>query len=343
MSSSAEPDREAMLYDRLEGGRVACSLCSHRCTIADGKRGVCRVRENRGGRLYSLVYGKLIARHVDPIEKKPLFHFLPGTASYSVATVGCNFQCGFCQNWQISQYPGQRPDIPGEAMSPARVVADARRTECATVAYTYTEPTIAMEFALDTADEAHRHGIRNVFVTNGYQSPEALERMRGLVDAANVDLKAFTDEFYREQCGARLEPVLDTIRAMHAMGMHVEVTTLVVPGLNDSPEELGRIAEFLAGVSPNLVWHVSRFHPDYQATDLPATPVETIELAIRAGAEAGLHYVFAGNLPGRGHEDTVCPVCDKVVIGRRGFTITQRYLDGNRCTFCGVKLPIVVS
>jgi len=343
MPSSDAAPHEAILYERGADNRVRCALCHHRCSIADGRRGLCGVRENRAGTLHSLVYGKVIARHVDPIEKKPLFHFLPGTRSYSIATVGCNFRCGFCQNWQISQVPGQRADIPGEPATPEALVADARRTGCATIAYTYTEPTIAMEFALDAAEEAHRHGIRNVFVTNGYQSPEALERMRGLVDAANVDLKAFTDDFYRTQCGARLEPVLDTIRAMHEMGMHVEVTTLVVPGLNDSPEELARIAEFLAGVSPDLAWHVSRFHPDYQATDLPATPVETIELAIRAGAEAGLHYVFAGNLPGRGHEDTVCPVCDKVVIGRRGFTITQRHLDGNRCTFCGVKLPIVVS
>ena len=342
MSSSAASSHEAILYERLDDRRVRCFLCRHGCSIADGKRGRCQVRENRSGTLYALAYGRLIARHVDPIEKKPLFHFLPGTRSYSVATVGCNFRCAFCQNWQISQYPGRRPDIPGEPATPADIVADARTAGCATIAYTYTEPTVFMELAFDTAAEAHRHGLRNVFVTNGYQSPEALQRMAGLVDAANVDLKAFTDAFYRQQCGARLEPVLDTIRAMHGMGMHVEVTTLVVPGLNDSDDELRGIAEFLAGVSPDLAWHVSRFHPDYETTDRPPTPLATIERAIEAGGRAGLHYVFAGNLPGRGHEDTVCPRCSRAVIRRRGFTISEIHLDGACCAYCGMELALVV-
>ncbi len=220
---------EASLYEKLDNQRVSCFLCAHRCKIAEGKRGVCGVRENRAGILYSLTYGRLISRAVDPIEKKPMYHFLPGTASYSIATAGCNFRCDFCQNWSISQLRPGGDELPGADATPEEVVADADARGCASIAYTYTEPTIFFEFARDCARLAHEKGIANVFVTNGYQTPEAIEIMTGLIDAANVDLKSFSDDFYRKQCGARLDPVLEAIQAMHAAGILIEVTTLLIP------------------------------------------------------------------------------------------------------------------
>jgi pyruvate formate lyase activating enzyme len=331
--------KEASLWKKAEGGRADCFLCSHRCKVAPGKRGVCGVRENRDGTLLSLNYGRLISRAVDPIEKKPLYHFLPGTTSYSIATVGCNFRCGFCQNWQISQHRPAR-DFPGERASPEDVVRDAERRGCASIAYTYTEPTIFWEFARDTGRLAHERGIANVFVTNGYQTPGTVEAMTGVVDAANVDLKAFTDEFYRELCGARLGPVLESIPAMHAAGVHVEVTTLVIPGRNDSEEELRKIAGFVAGVSPDVPWHVSRFHPDYELTDADWTPAESLERAVRAGREAGLRYVYVGNVAS-GETDTACPSCGTAVIRRRGYATAVAALEGSKCAVCGSALPVV--
>jgi pyruvate formate lyase activating enzyme len=330
---------EASLWRKAEGGRADCLLCSHRCKVAPGKRGVCGVRENREGTLYSLNYGRLISRAVDPIEKKPLYHFLPGTTSYSIATVGCNFRCRFCQNWQISQHR-PRETFPGERASPEDVVRDAARRGCASIAYTYTEPTIFWEFARDTGRLAHGRGIANVFVTNGYQTPEAVEAMTGVIDAANVDLKAFTDDFYRELCGARLGPVLESIPAMRAAGIHVEVTTLVIPGRNDSEAELRKIASFVGGVSPDIAWHVSRFHPDYELTDAHWTPAESLERAVRAGREAGLRHVYVGNVAS-GETDTVCPSCGTVVIRRRGYATAVVALEGSTCAECGAALPVV--
>jgi len=347
---------EADFYEKLEGLRVRCNLCSHRCEIAPDRRGTCGVRENRSGTLFSLAYGRLISCAADPIEKKPLHHFLPGTASWSVATVGCNLRCDFCQNWEISQH---RPkgELPGLSMTPEEVVEEALDRGCASISYTYTEPTVFFEFARDTARLARQRGLANVFVTNGYQTPETVEAMKGLIDAANVDLKGFTDEFYRTHCGARLQPVLDSIRAMCRAGIHVEVTTLVIPGRNDSSEELRGIARFLAGISPDLPWHVSRFHPDYKATDLDWTPGATIEMAVRIGREAGLRYVYAGNMPS-GSSDTVCPGCGKVVVARRGFHSKVVALEpsgrpveglampphstGARCASCARELPVVL-
>ncbi len=339
--------KEASLWNKADDGRVDCFLCAHRCRIAPGRRGTCRVRENRDGTLVTLTYGRLISRAIDPIEKKPLYHFLPGTPSYSIATVGCNFRCDFCQNWQISQARASGDELPGDPATPEEIAEDARARGCASIAYTYTEPTIFFEFARDTSIEAHRRGIANVFVTNGYETLETVEAMTGLIDAANVDLKAFTDDFYRERCGAKLQPVLDSIRAMHGAGIHVEVTTLVIPGRNDSEKELREIAEFIASISPDTVWHVSRFHPDFEATDLDRTPQGTLDLAVRLGREAGLHYVFTGNVAG-GVSDTVCPGCGRVVIERRGFRSEMTGLEvinggAARCAGCGRGLPVVTS
>jgi len=231
--------KEALFYEKSEGGKVRCGLCRFRCLIADGKRGICGVRENRGGILYSLVYAKSIAEQVDPIEKKPLFHFLPGSLSFSVATMGCNFRCRHCQNYTISQLPREDGRILGTELMPDEIVERALAADCRSISYTYTEPTIFFEYAYDTAVIAHRKGLKNVFVTNGYISEEALKFIHPYLDAANIDLKAFTDSFYREVVGgAKLEEVLASIRLYKKLGIWVELTTLIIPGLNDSDEEL---------------------------------------------------------------------------------------------------------
>jgi len=332
---------EAMLWKPAAEGAVDCSLCAHRCHIGPGQRGVCRVRENQDGRLLSLVYGRVIANHVDPIEKKPLFHFLPGSRAYSIATVGCNFQCGFCQNWQISQWPRSAAgEMPGEPLGPDDVVAEARRTRCASISYTYTEPTVFFEYARDCGVLARQAGLRNTFVTNGYMTPQAIDAMAPWLDAANVDLKAWDDAFYRTVCKARVEPVKESIRRMHDLGIWVEVTTLLVPGRNDDPDGLKGISGFLAAISPDMPWHVTRYHPDFEMRQPPATPPESIELALRIGREAGLKYVYAGNIAGM--QDTVCPACGKTVIERQGMGVAQTRLRGAACGFCGTSLPIVV-
>jgi pyruvate formate lyase activating enzyme len=329
--------KEAYLWEPLTEGQVRCRLCNHRCRIKEGKRGLCRVRKNEGGRLKSLVYGKVIARNVDPIEKKPLFHVLPGSLAFSIATVGCNFRCRFCQNAGISQLPGDRNGlITGHEVSAEAAVADAQRAGCATIAYTYTEPTVFFEFAADTAALARRRGIRNIFVTNGYMTPEALERVAPDLDAANVDLKAFSDDFYKEMCAARLAPVLETLRLMKRLGVFVEVTTLIIPGANDDPAELKDLAEFLAGdLGPDTPWHISRFHPTYRLTDRPPTPVQTLRKAREIGLATGLRYVYTGNVPGEEAESTFCHECGVKLIDRWGFTVNANRMRNGTCPDCG--------
>jgi pyruvate formate lyase activating enzyme len=329
--------KEAMLWDPVPGGKALCRLCAHRCLIAQSKYGICGVRQNRQGRLMTLVYGEVIAAHVDPIEKKPLFHFLPGTTSFSMATIGCNFHCGFCQNWQISQSSKRKGSLGGQALAPEEAVGIALVQGCRSISYTYTEPTIFFEYASDTARLAKDKGLANVFVTNGFMTGEALEALRGLLDAANVDLKSFREETYRKVCGGHLQPVLDSIALMKKLGIWVEVTTLVVPGLNDGEEELAEIAGFLAGVDPEIPWHISRFHPDYEYTDTPATPVAALERAVELGKAAGLRYIYLGNVAA-GSEDTVCPKCGKVVIRRRGFAVTSNKIEAGRCSHCRAPL-----
>ncbi len=328
---------EALFYEKTaDKTSVKCGLCNHRCLIGDGKRGICGVRENESGVLKTRVYGKLIARNADPVEKKPLFHFLPGTLSYSIATPGCNFKCDFCQNADISQMPLARGGtIPGKKTSPREVVDAARQTGCASIAYTYTEPTIYFEFAYDTARLAAEKGLKNVFVTNGYMTREALDRIHPVLDAANVDLKAFRDAFYKEHCGARLEPVKENLVHMKKKGIFVEVTTLLIPGLNDDPGELKEMAAFLAkSLGPGTPWHISRFHPTYRLTDRPATPVQTLTRARQIGIDAGLKYVYLGNVPGRNGEKTFCPSCRALLIDRRGFFVNKNSLDTGRCPQC---------
>jgi len=272
--------KEALLYEKLDRQRVRCNLCAHRCVIAPGRKGICMVRENRDGTLYTLVYGIPLSQAVDPIEKKPLFHFYPGSLSFSIATVGCNFRCSFCQNYDISQMPRERGEILGRPATPEEIVRSAKRTGCHSIAYTYTEPTIFFEYSYDIARLAQAEQIASVYVTNGYMTREMLELFQGvtadhgpLLDAANVDLKAFRDETYRQVCGARLQPVLDSLKNMKELGVWVEVTTLVVPDMNDSVQELTDIAQFIAQeLGTETPWHVSRFHPDYQMQDRGPTP-----------------------------------------------------------------------
>jgi pyruvate formate lyase activating enzyme len=331
---------KAYLWEPLEDNKVKCNLCNHRCVIKDGRRGKCSVRENRSGVLNTLVYGKIIAHHIDPIEKKPLFHFLPGSLSYSIATVGCNFKCLFCQNADIAQMPTDRKGmIMGEPSSPEEIVAAAQRGNCQSISYTYTEPTIFFELAYETAKLASNKGIRNVFVTNGYMTAGALQMINPYLDAANVDLKAFNDKYYKELCGARLAHVKETLKLMKSLGIFVEVTTLVVPELNDDPGELKKLASFLAeSLGPDTPWHISRFHPTYKLTDRPPTPPETLIAAREIGLNAGLKYVYTGNLPGDTGENTFCYSCGKVLIDRWGFQINKYLIEDSRCKYCGAQI-----
>jgi pyruvate formate lyase activating enzyme len=331
---------EAYLYESLNDQKVKCNLCNHRCLIKDNQRGICGVRENRGGILETLVYGRLIARHIDPIEKKPLFHLMPGSRSYSIATVGCNFKCLFCQNADIAQMPSDRKGmIVGDVFSPEDIVADALKGNCKSIAYTYTEPTVFFEFAFETAKLAHAQGVKNVFVTNGHMTPEALQMINPYLDAANVDLKAFTPQFYHTYCSAKLEHVKHTLTLMKSSGVFVEVTTLLIPGLNDDPSELQRLAAFLADdLGSETPWHISRFHPTYKLMDRPPTPVETLLTARQIGIEAGLKYVYIGNVPGEDGESTSCYQCGRILIDRWGFHVRKNLIVDEHCPDCGARI-----
>jgi pyruvate formate lyase activating enzyme len=323
---------------------VECFLCSHNCHIKEGKRGICQVRENREGVLYSLNYGKLISQNVDPIEKKPLFHLLPGTYSYSIATVGCNFRCAHCQNYDISQYPRlHEGSIIGNDVTPEEVVLAAQSHGCQSISYTYIEPTIFFEFAYECAKLAHEKGMKNVFVSNGYTSPEATKKIAPFLDGNNIDLKAFTDKFYREVCGAKLAPVLETINLMKELGVWVEVTTLVIPGWNDSDSELQEIARFVKSIDPEMPWHVTRFHPTFKMTDRAATPVSSLQRARQIGLSEGLKYVFVGNIPGEDGENTICPKCKETVVERMGFSIMSQNLTNGKCGNCGEPIAGVFA
>jgi len=325
--------KEALLYEKLEGRLVHCFLCAHHCRIAEGKFGFCGVRENKGGVLYTHSYGRLIAAHVDPIEKKPLYHFLPGTTSFSVATIGCNFRCGFCQNWEISQANFRDGSTGGKEASPGQIVEAAIKNNCRSISYTYTEPTIFFEYALETAKLAKERGLKNNFVTNGYMTGECLQMIKPSLDAANVDLKFFNDSSYKKDCAGSLQPVLDSIKLMHELGIWVEVTTLIVTGENDGADELSGIAEFLASVDKNIPWHISRFHPDYKFTDRQDTPEETLKKAFELGRRAGLNYIYAGNIYGWGN-DTYCPGCKKPVVKREVFSVLENNIKEGKCSFC---------
>lgn len=330
--------KEAMFYEKLDEKEVRCFLCANHCVIKDGKRGICYVRENRDGTLYSLVYGKVISMNIDPIEKKPLFHFLPGSTSLSIATVGCNFHCLHCQNYEISQYPKEHGgSIPGQSVSPEDIVKAAERNGCESISYTYTEPTIFFEFAYDCARLAHEKGIKNVFVSNGYTGPEATRAIAPYLDGNNIDFKGSNDH-YKKICGARLEPVQETIRLMKELGVWVEVTTLIIPDHNDSETDLKNIAEFIKSVDFSIPWHVTQFYPTYKLIDKPRTPVKTLRRAREIGFETGLNYVYEGNVPGEGGENTYCPMCKELLIKRFGFSIIENKMKDGKCSKCGTEI-----
>lgn len=342
---------KTLIFEQLKENRVKCGMCHHFCTIDNGRRGICQVRENREGTLYSLVYPKIIARAIDPIEKKPIFHLRPGSTSFSIATVGCNLKCTFCQNSGISQisrtysptiggYPKEEPpEIPGVEIPPAKMVKQAVDAGCESISYTYTEPTIYFELALETAKLAREQGLLNIFVTNGFMSKEVIETAAPYLNAANVDLKAFTDDFYKKWCKARLEPVKENLILMKSLGILVEVTTLLIPGLNDDPQELKAMAYFIAdSLGVETPWHISRFHPCYKMTDKKATPIATLEMAYQTGKNAGLRYVYTGNAPGLDSENTFCHVCGKILIRRFAYNTQSHVTDEGKCLDCGNRV-----
>jgi pyruvate formate lyase activating enzyme len=330
--------QEALLYEKLADDQVRCHLCAHECRIPAERKGLCHVRENREGTLYTLVYGRTISRQIDPVEKKPLYHFYPGSRAYSVATVGCNMRCQWCQNADISQMPRERHFLMGEEASPSDIVQSAQRAGCQSIAYTYTEPTIFFEYAYDISVEAREQGIANIFVTNGFMTGEMLDRYHPHLDAANVDLKAFREETYRKYIGARLQPVLDSMIKMKERGVWLEVTTLLIPGLNDEEKEIREAAGFIGReLGEDTPWHLSRFYPSYQMQDTPPTPIPTLERAREIGREEGLRYIYLGNIPGEAN--TLCHQCGHQLIKRSGHRTVSREISGaDQCPRCGAAL-----
>jgi pyruvate formate lyase activating enzyme len=329
--------KQAVFWKKLKLDAVQCVLCPHSCVIRDKQRGKCGVRENQNGVLYALTYGKPVSTAVDPIEKKPFYHFLPGSLAYSIACVGCNLSCKFCQNSDISQMPKDKGIVTGTEMAPEEVVEEAIAKGCESISYTYTEPTIFYEYCYDIAKLSRKKGLKNNFVTNGFISPEAIDNIARFLDAANIDLKGFSEDFYRELCDARLQPVLDAIKRYHEKGVFIEITTLIVPGQNDDEAMLRKAAEFIASLDKKIPWHISRFYPQYKMRNLQPTQVATIHKAVEIGRAAGLRYVYAGNVPGDENDNTYCHNCGKLLIGRLGYSITKNNLKGNRCSFCGAE------
>lgn len=325
---------------------IQCQLCNHYCLINEGSTGICAVRKNIEGKLYSLVYSKVIAANIDPIEKKPLFHFLPGSLSYSIATVGCNFRCAHCQNADISQLTEKTfgtDFIPGKDTKPEEIIDQAKESGCQSISYTYTEPTIFAEFALDCMKLAKKAGLKNVWVSNGYTSKEAWTEILPYLDAINVDLKFFTDENYLKICGAKLQPILDNLKLLHKEQIHLEITTLIIPGLNDSDQELLRIAQFIKKeLSADVPWHVSRFFPQYKLADKNPTEEDLIYKAVAIGKETGLKYVYGGNVSSEGLENTLCFKCGNLIIERTGYQI-KRFDDQGKCPECKEKIELIIK
>ncbi len=332
--------KQAVLWESAPDGKVRCELCNFRCTIENGQLGHCCVRQNIGGTLYSLNYNQVCAANPDPVEKKPLFHFQPGTQSFSIATMGCNFQCEFCQNWQISQAAFEDGRIDGQPITPEQIVTAAVRSDCRSIAYTYTEPTIFMELCADCGRLTRQQGLANIFVSNGYMTREAVDFAVDWLDAINIDLKAFSDDYYKRLCKARLQPVLDTIEYIcKETDIWVEITTLLVPGQNDSEDELKQLAEFLVThAGPDVPWHISRFHPQYKYADSGSTPLKSLNRAERIGKTAGLRYVYLGNVPGSEAESTFCPQCGRMLIKRLGYRIIANHIKDSQCPDCSTHI-----
>jgi pyruvate formate lyase activating enzyme len=330
---------EAKFYDKLQNKKIKCKLCPRECNVGDKERGYCGVRENRGGVYYTLVHSRVCAAHIDPIEKKPLFHYLPGTVAFSIATAGCNVNCKFCQNWDISQ---SRPEqIPADYAPPQRIAALARQNNCPTIAYTYSEPVVFSEFLMDTADAGHEAGVRSIVVSNGYIQQDALKQAYGKMDAVKIDLKSFTESYYEKVVTGQLKPVLDTLVTLRKMGKWTEIVYLVVPTLNDSDTEFRGLAQWVkANLGADVPLHFTQFHPEYLLKNLPITPVPTLERAKAIADAEGLHYVYIGNVPGHPAQNTYCPQCRKMLVERLGFTASSLLIrkDGT-CPFCRHQIP----
>ena len=337
--------KEALLYERLTEDKIRCLNCAHYCLIPPGKRGICGVRENIGSRLYALNYRKAIACHIDPIEKKPFFHFLPASFSLSIAAVGCNFRCLNCQNFDISQGFKGKEEIPGQDLAPAEIVNLALKNQLPSISYTYTEPTIFLEYALETMSLARKKGIKNTFVSNGFMSPQSAKMVVPYLDAINIDIKSFSDQFYKSICGAKIKPVLETAKFMKKSKIWLEITTLVIPTLNDSTENFKKIANFIKkALGAETPWHITQFSGaiSWQLQHLPETPVETLEKGWQIGKRAGLKYVYCGNVPGLPSEDTFCPKCKTLCIDRFAYDI-HRFDKNGKCPKCKENLNLILK
>jgi pyruvate formate lyase activating enzyme len=342
--------KKATMFKQLKDKTVKCLACSHYCIIPEGQVGLCGIRKNIKGNLYLLVYGKAAAVNIDPIEKKPLYHFLPGSRIFSFGTLGCDFGCLFCQNYDISQptreirFEPNRNEMMEELLesshdlSPKQIVDYTTKNKIPSIAYTYNEPAVFFEYAYDTCKLAKKKGIKNVFVSNGYESQESIKKIKKCLDAANIDLKSFSEEFYSKICKARLEPVLKNIELFHSLGIWLEITTLIIPTKNDSEKELKQIAEFISSIDNSIPWHVTAFHPDYKMLDVPPTPLSTLLKAYKIGKQAGLKYVYVGNVSAGKYENTFCPKCDSLVIERHGFFSVKNNLENGKCKKCGYEI-----
>lgn len=330
---------ESYLYDKLKDGLVKCKTCSWRCTIKNGNRGYCQVRENRQGTLTVLNYALASSANVDPIEKKPLFHFYPGTNVFSLGTVSCNFRCLQCQNFSISQVTLDESRRDLNEITPERAVELAKQYGCRGIAWTYNEPTIWFEYTYDSARLAKAQDLYTVYVTNGYMTPEALDMINPFLDAMNIDIKGFTEDFYHKLCKTKLAPVLETVKKAHSLGIHIELTYLIIPTHNDSPDEISNFIDWVAQLDENIPVHFSRFHPDYQLTHVPVTPAETLDMAWKMGRER-LKYVYVGNIPGHEGENTHCPQCQTLLIERVGYRTKIKGLTGNKCSECGYPINV---
>jgi pyruvate formate lyase activating enzyme len=332
----------AWLSKKLDDGRVACEACNQHCTLTEGEYGICGIRQVVNGELLLLTYGIAAAVNVDPIEKKPMFHFLPESKVFSFGTVGCNFSCQFCQNADISQYPKEHHhEIIGSKLSPRRAVELALEYDCKSIAYTYNEPVVFFEYTYDTAKLAHEAGLKNIYVTSGYETHKAIDTIAPFLDGMNIDIKGYSQSFYKNICGASLKPVLDTIEYAHKKGIWIETTTLLIPGHNDSDEEIRAIARFQANLDPYMPWHISAFHPMYKMVNIPRTPPETLRRAYEIGKEEGLKYLYVGNIDDNARESTYCPSCTKLLINRHGHIgqyVTNDLVNHNSCPYCGTVI-----
>lgn len=332
----------AWLSKTLDNGKLLCQACGHSCKLEEGEYGLCGVRKVENGVLQLLVYGLAAAVNVDPVEKKPMFHFLPQSHVFSIGTVGCNFSCTFCQNADISQYPQEHErQITGRELAPQEIVELALKYECASIAYTYNEPIVFFEYTYDTAKLAHEKGLKNIYVTSGYETKKAIDLLAPYIDGMNIDLKAFSDLFYKEICGAKLKPVLEAIKYAYEKGIWLEITTLLIPGKNDTNQEIRKMARFIADIDVTIPWHLSAFRPTYKMRDVQPTPASTLRRAYNIALEEGLKYVYVGNIEDEDHESTYCPSCHERVIDRRGHVgqYVVNMLDSNaNCPYCGYQL-----